>query len=190
MTADSKSNIDWSRYGPVLQFLAKAVAIYGAWYVLYDLWLLPDGRLDAWVSHTAARIGAFLLNLLGVNADAAGRVISVAGASGVKIINGCNGLTTIGTFAAFVLAYPGSAYRRAAFIPFGVAIIYGVNIIRVTILAASQVYSPEVFSWLHGMPTSVPFHLTVFGLWVLWAHYGESGQSVGAKTLSLETQSA
>ncbi|WP_341481453.1 archaeosortase/exosortase family protein [Salinibacter ruber] len=154
------------------------------------MWLLPDGRLDAWVSHTAARIGAFLLNLLGVSADAAGRVISVAGASGVKIINGCNGLTTIGTFAAFVLAYPGSAHRRAAFIPVGVAAIYGVNITRITILAASQTYSPEVFSWLHGMPTGAPFHLTVFGLWVLWAHYGRTGQSGGARTLSLKTQSA
>ena len=50
MTADSNSQSQWARYGPVLRFLAKAVAVYGVWYVLYDLWLLPDGRLDAYVS--------------------------------------------------------------------------------------------------------------------------------------------
>lgn len=154
----------------------KAVAVYGAWYVLYDLWLLPDGRLDAWVSRTAAQIGESILNALGISAAADGRVISVAGAGGVEIIDGCNGLTTIGTFAGFILAYPGSVYRRSLFIPFGIAVIYGVNVIRITTLAASQVYMPEVFSTLHGMPTGVPFHVTVFGLWVLWAHYGGSVQ--------------
>ena len=37
------------RARPLLLFLPKAMAIYGAWYVLYNLWLLPDGRLDAWI---------------------------------------------------------------------------------------------------------------------------------------------
>jgi hypothetical protein len=31
----------------VLLFLGKMLAAYLAWYALYDLWLLPDGRLDA-----------------------------------------------------------------------------------------------------------------------------------------------
>jgi len=190
MTANPDHTSRWTRYRPVLQFLAKAVAIYGAWYVLYDLWLLPDGRLDAWVSRTAAQIGELVLNLLRIDAASNGRIISVAGASGVKIINGCNGLTTIGTFAGFVLAYPGSAFRRFLFIPSGIIMIYGVNVIRVSILAASQVYSPDVFSWLHGMPTGVPFHLAVFGLWVLWAHYGGSVQSLDTQATNLEMQSA
>ncbi|MCS3937056.1 hypothetical protein GGP80_003064 [Salinibacter ruber] len=30
-----------------LRFLAKVLAVYVVWYVVYDLWLLPDGRLDA-----------------------------------------------------------------------------------------------------------------------------------------------
>ena len=47
MTDDPDHTSRWARYEPVLRFLAKAVAIYGVWYVLYDLWLLPDGRLDA-----------------------------------------------------------------------------------------------------------------------------------------------
>ena len=37
------------RARPLLFFPAKAVAVYGLRYVLYNLWLLPDGRLDAWI---------------------------------------------------------------------------------------------------------------------------------------------
>ena len=35
-------------------FLGKMVAAYAVWFVLYDLWLLPDGRLDTWLSTSVA----------------------------------------------------------------------------------------------------------------------------------------
>lgn len=176
MTADSDSSASWSRYRPVLQFLAKAAAIYGLWYVLYDLWLLPDGRLDAWVSQTAAYVTGVVLSGVGLEAAVDGRTVRIAHTSGVRIINGCNGLATIGAFIGFIGAYPGKTKRRLWFIPLGIAIIFLANVARVSVLAGSQAYWPAAFSWLHGMPTGAPFHLTVFGLWVLWARYGGSSQ--------------
>ncbi|PSQ83439.1 MAG: exosortase/archaeosortase family protein [Bacteroidetes bacterium QH_2_63_10] len=174
MTADSDHTSRWARYGPVVRFLAKAVAIYGAWYVLYDLWLLPDGRLDAWVSQTAAHVTGVVLSGVGLDAAVDGRTVQIAQTSGVRIVNGCNGLATIGAFIGFIVAYPGKTKRRLWFIPLGIAVIFLANVVRVSILAGSQAYWPAAFSWLHGMPTGAPFHLTVFGLWVLWAQYGGS----------------
>jgi exosortase/archaeosortase family protein len=174
MTADPDHTSRWARYGPVLRFLTKAVAIYGAWYVLYDLWLLPDGRLDAWVSQTAAYVTGVALSGVGLDVAVDGRTVQIAHTSGVRIVNGCNGLATIGAFIGFIVAYPGKTKRRLWFIPLGIAVIFLANVARVFVLAGSQAYWPAAFSWLHGAPTGAPFQVTVFGLWVLWARYGGS----------------
>ncbi|MCS4198135.1 exosortase/archaeosortase family protein [Salinibacter ruber] len=135
MTADSNSQSHWARYGPVLRFLAKAVAVYGVWYVLYDLWLLPDGRLDAWVSQAAASVTGTTLSGLGLDVAVEGRTVQLAQTSGVRIVNGCNGLATIGAFIGFIVAYPGKTKRRLWFIPLGIAVIFLANVVRVSVLA-------------------------------------------------------
>ncbi len=188
MTADQKSNSKLSRYGPVLQFLAKAVAIYGAWYVLYDLWLLPDGRLDAWVSQAAASVTGAVLSGVGLDVVVDARTVQIDGTSGVRIVNGCNGLATIGAFVGFIVAYPGKTRRRLWFIPLGIAAIFLANVGRVSVLASSQAYWPAAFSSLHGLPTRAPFQLTVFGLWVLWAWYG--GSSPDSADMDTESHAA
>ena len=68
--------------------------------------------------------------------------IARAGAPGLRVADGCNGLSVLGLFAGFVLAYPGSVVRRMLFIPLGVLVIYGVNVGRLVTPAAVQ----ETFS--------------------------------------------
>ena len=174
MSSDStlSPSLSLSRYGPVLRFLAKAVAIYGVWYVFYDLWLLPDGRLDAWVSQTVVHAGHFVLSGFGIDAAVNGRTIELARASGIRIVDGCNGISTIGLFAGFVFAFPGTARRRALFLPLGIAVIYVANVVRVSLLAGLQVHWPTAFESVHSLGAPAFFHLIVFGLWVLWANYG------------------
>ena len=156
----------------VLRFLGKMLAAYVVWYVLYDLWLLPDGRLDAWVSHSVVDVSGAVLALLGFAPDAAGRVVALPGTAGVRIVNGCNGLSTIGLFVGFILAYPGDWTRRAWFIPLGTAVIYAANVGRITLLAGLQRYAPELFSSIHNLGAPAFFYAVVFGLWMVWTHYG------------------
>ena len=156
----------------VLLFLAKALAVYGVWYVVYDLWLLPDGRLDAWVSHSVVRVSHAVLSVLGLDATMDGRTLQLAGAAGVKIVNGCNGLSTIGLFMGFVVAFPGTAWRRALFLPLGAVVIYLSNVARVSLLASLQVYWTDAFTWIHDLGAPAFFYLIVFGLWVGWTHFG------------------
>lgn len=35
---------------PVIKFIAKALLVIILWFMVYELWLLPDGRLDEWLS--------------------------------------------------------------------------------------------------------------------------------------------
>ena len=138
----------------VLEFLGKMLAAYGLWYLLYDLWLLPDGRLDAWISESVVQVGGVALQLFGVEATVTARQL------------------TIGLFVGFVVAYPGRWTRRLAFIPLGMAAIYATNVARVAAMAVVQKHWPAAFDPLHGFGLTTIFYVVVFGLWVLWATYG------------------
>ena len=153
-------------------FFAKILAIYGVWYVVYDLWLLPAGWLDEWVSLSVARWSADVLSVVGFEAAAQGRSIVVPGAAGVRIVNGCNGLSTIGLFMGFVLAFPGKWSRRLLFLPLGMVVIYASNVARVSLLTALQKLWPGGFDIIHSLGAPTFFYLIVFALWVLWANYG------------------
>ena len=156
----------------VLLFLGKMLAAYAVWYALYDLWLLPDGRLDAWVSRSVADVSGTLLSLLGFAPVVADRTVALSDTVGVRIVNGCNGLSTIGLFIGFVLAFPGRWRRRAWFLPLGGLVIYAANVGRITLLAGLQRYAPGAFNWIHSLGAPTFFYLIVFGLWVFWVHYG------------------
>lgn len=130
------------RHRTLLVFAGKMAAVHGGWFVLYDLRLAPDGRLDAWLAEGTASLSTGLLSLGGVETLAAGRTFGLADAPGLRVVDGCNGLSVLGLFAGFVLAYPGSVVRRMLFIPLGVLVIYGVNVGRLVTPAAVQ----ETFS--------------------------------------------
>lgn len=172
----------WARYQSVFQFLLKGLAIYGIWYVVYDLYLLPDGRLDEWLSVNVANVRAFLMGALGFEAVADYRSVLMAGVPGVKIINGCNGLTTIGLFIGFVAAFPGSWKRRLWFIPLGILVVYLANIFRVLVMLGLQLYWPAAFDPMHSFGMTTFFYVVVFGLWMAWVHLNEDQLSSSSES--------
>jgi len=165
---------------PLLSFLGKVLAVYGMWYVAYDLWLLPNGQLDAWLSVNVAWVSGEILSMLGFDALDSGRSLRLPGVPGVHVADGCNGLTTIGLFIGFVVAYPGKMIRRLLFIPLGILAIYATNVLRVIAMVLAQKYWPAAFDPLHGFGLTAIFYVVVFALWVGWANLG--GRSEPAST--------
>ena len=156
-----------------VRFFATLLAVYAVWFVVYDLWLLPDGRLDAWLSHRVAAWSGGVLALAGQAPAVAGRVVKLPGVAGVYLEDGCNGLAALGLFAGFVVAYPGAWRRRAWFVPAGIAVVLVVNVLRVAALALVQRHAPGAFEAAHAVGAQTVFYLVVFALWVAWAHVGE-----------------
>jgi exosortase/archaeosortase family protein len=156
----------------VLVFAGKLLGYFGVWYIIYELWVLPEGSLDAWLSVNIVAVTGGLLSAGGFDLFLDGRVLGLTGTSGVIIINGCNGLEAIGLFIGFVMAYPGDRLKRALFLPTGILVIYLVNILRVGVLVLLQSYYPASFDFAHDYSTSAIFYLAIFGLWVIWINYG------------------
>lgn len=155
------------------RFLIKSVTIFGVWFVLYDLWLLPDGRVDRWVSLFIVDMNARLLSALGYEFWVVDRAIGLVGSNGVLLVDGCNGLEVLGLFMGFVVAYPGSWRDRAWFIPAGISLIFVVNIFRILTLLLLQSFKPDWFDFLHDILISSIFYMMVFVLWMGWAWLSE-----------------
>jgi len=77
---------------PIRTFALKALGIFVLWYVLYELWLLPDGRLDHWVALRVIDGAAFVTKLMGFEVWMQGRVVTIAGNNGIEMVDGCTGI--------------------------------------------------------------------------------------------------
>lgn len=156
----------------VIIFFAKALSIYIVWFLIYDLWMLPDGRVDLWLSEHIVRVSGGILSILGFDVYASGRIIGLVGTNMLEIIDGCNGIEVIGLFIGFVVAYPGITLNRLVFVPIGIFLLYLTNIIRIVVLSIVQLHAPGIFTVTHDYSTTAIFYLVVFAMWVVWVNYG------------------
>src|SRR5690606_26865091 len=129
----------------LIGLLLKMGAAYAVWFVLYDLWLLPDGRLDTWLSHVVAARTADVLAPFFDGVRVSGRVVRLGASPGIIVEDGCNGLSPLSLFVGFVLAYPGTARRRLLFIPAGLLVVSAVNVLRCAALLVVQAERPGWF---------------------------------------------
>lgn len=165
------------RYRHIVRFFAIMAAAYAVWYGIYNLWLLPDGRLDDVVGTFVAQASAGVLNVFGAGATWEGRVAALPGNAGIYVSNGCNGLDLISLFIGFVVAYPGRWSHRAWFIPLGLVLIVVVNIIRCAGLMVAQDVSQTAFDIAHGPLVRYTMFALVFALWVAWANLSTRSKS-------------
>lgn len=163
-------------------FLLKVAGIYLCWYFIYELWLLPEGSLDHWLTTNIVSVSAGILKSAGYDIYATGRLIGIQESAGIYLADGCSGIAAMGLFVGFVIAYPGAWIPRIAFILAGMGIIYLVNIIRNITLVIAQVQWPEMFDVTHDYSTTAIFYLVIFVLWMIWANLG-SGSPVEKEPL-------
>src|SRR5690554_6897402 len=131
----------------IAKFIIKVTAIYFIWYVVYELWLLPNGYIDEPLSHNIAAVTAGILTFFGESVVHFGRVVGIVGHPGIEIVDGCNGIAAIGLFVGFIFAYPGAWSPRLLFTIFGIAVIYLVNVARLVTLAYIQAFWPAIFDF-------------------------------------------
>jgi len=158
---------------PIRSFALKALGIFVLWYVLYELWLLPDGRLDYWVSLRVIDGAVFIAELFGFEVWIQDRVVGIYGNLGIQMVDGCTGISAIGLFLGFVWAYPGKNWTRLYFSLMGIVIIYVVNIMRIAALLLIQEWAPQFFDFTHNYSTTTIFYLVIFFLWILWVRIAD-----------------
>ena len=173
-----------SRFSPLTLFLLKAGGVYAAWQLVYDLVVLPDGRVDTWLSITGVTLAAAGLSFVGWEIETAGRFIACAGNRGVEIQNGCNGLDLLGLYSGFIIAYPGVLKKRMAFIVGGIGLLFIANVFRIAFFVLSNLYYPNYWDSVHYWSSFVFFYPIVLTLWYLWTTVSDRNDIFSDASLS------
>lgn len=89
----------------------------------------------------------------------------------VGIIEGCNSMSIIILFIAFVIAFKGTLKNTLWFSLVGALSIYYVNILRIVILTYGMHHYPT-YTWLfHDLVFPAIIYGYIFLLWIFWVNY-------------------
>ena len=95
-------------------------------------------------------------------------VVQVEGIRIVRIIEGCNALSVMILFVAFILAFSKGFVKTFAYIIFGLFVIHILNVLRIALLTIGIMKYPEYKHILHGVIFPLIIYGTVFFLWIIW----------------------
>jgi exosortase/archaeosortase family protein len=161
---------------PIISFLLTVLVLYLLWYLIYDLWLHPNERIDLLVIDLTISLSKFILEHLGyVVFTGIERVIGVDGTGGLWIGDNCNGITLFARFAIFILAYRGPIKTKIIFVSLGILTIELLNVLRVITLAILDTHSRAWTEFNHTYTFNILIYAYIFSLWMLWVNkYAET----------------
>lgn len=87
-----------------------------------------------------------------------------------RVVEGCNAISVIILFIAFVIAFKGNFKKTVVFILAGSILIYLLNIIRIALIAIALFHYPQHEHLLHGVVFPLFIYGVVFLLWVIWVN--------------------
>ena len=87
-----------------------------------------------------------------------------------RVIEGCNSISIIILFIAFIVAFRGGIKETIIFGVIGSIIIYGVNIVRISFLTAMIYEYQHYQDVLHNIVFPLIIYGTTFLLWIVWVH--------------------
>ena len=167
------------KYKSVLLFILTFLGTYFVLSLVYGLYLkqaksqvlYPD-----YLTHQVAQHSSALINFLGYDAHIepfpgeASAKLMVEGHFLIRVVEGCNSMSVIILFCAFVLAFFNGWAKTLIFIALGSLAIYLINIIRIVSLALAVYEYPQYTSFMHQIAFPVAIYGFVFLLWVLWVN--------------------
>lgn len=168
------------QFRPFFVFLIKFFLVYAGLTVLYKLYLNQyedplvynvDG-ITQMVADQTQKLLQFLnfdCQLILHETESSVKLI-LEGKYLSRVVEGCNAVSVMILFVAFVIAFSGKIKHTLLFIVFGILIIHILNVIRIALLNIALLYYPESQELLHGVIFPAFIYGVVFGLWVIWVN--------------------
>lgn len=167
----------FTKYKLVWLFLLKFFMTYIVGVLIYNLYLSNFvTELDSATSLLTEQLAnLFALNLPEIttfySCNAPVSEIRYFGVPLVKMIEGCNAISVMILFIAFLVAFTGTIKQYLWFVPLGLFILYVSNITRIYLLGMIVLYYPNYVDMAHDYLFPGIIYGTVFILWVIWVKY-------------------
>lgn len=165
------------KYRPFLQFLAVFLLSYLVLIGIYQFYL---GQFDAvhfevdGFTDLVAQQTQFILETFGYQVELSPSTfdpsvkLAVNSVSAVRIVEGCNAISVMTLFTAFILAFSNGIAKTAGYIVGGIFIIHILNILRISLLTIGIIKYPEYTHILHDIVFPLFIYGVVFFLWIFW----------------------
>jgi len=163
----------------VVLFLIKFFGSYLLLFSLYSLYLEKTQNssspfLCAPITKTVAEQTKYLLNIFGYptkieqDTETPSVKLFINGHFTAFIVEGCNAISVIILFIAFIIAFAGKFKTTVLYILFGSLLIYFINIIRIVIISIALFKYPQYQQILHEIIFPSIIYGITFLLWFVW----------------------
>jgi len=88
-----------------------------------------------------------------------------------RVVEGCNSISIIILFTAFVIAFADGFKKTFVFILAGSTLIYAANLFRIVLLSIGLYHYPWRQEFLHSVMFPFVIYSMVFLLWILWVNH-------------------
>lgn len=163
----------------VVLFLIKFFGTYLLLFLLYSLYLEKTQNeatpfTCAPITKTVAEQTKYLLNVFGYpteikqDTETLAVKIFINNKFTAFIVEGCNAISIIILFIAFIVAFSGKFITTVLYILFGSLLIYITNIIRIVIISIALYEYPQYQNVLHEIIFPSIIYGFTFLLWFVW----------------------
>tara|TARA_B100000767_G_C19696565_1_gene506428 strand:- start:562 stop:1098 length:537 start_codon:yes stop_codon:yes gene_type:complete len=169
------------KYKNIIIFLVKFFVTYFFLVAIYDGYLQKSQKKDhvyqtssittAVANQTVKLLTAFGYNVKAIQHDKEISVkLFIEGKYIIRIIEGCNSVSLIILFVAFIVAFSGAIKATFLFSVFGSILIYVINILRIGFLIVMMHKFPSQIGVLHDLVFPAIIYGLIFLLWVVWVN--------------------
>lgn len=165
------------KYRPFLLFLVKFLTTYLVLLLVYQYYLsqfdVAHFQTDSFTASVALQVQDFL-KFFDYNASLQAHLteasvrIFVDNQSVVRIVEGCNALSVMILFVAFIVAFAGKFWQTLGYILAGILLIHVLNVVRISLLIIGILTFKPIEHILHDVVFPLFIYGIVFGLWVFW----------------------
>lgn len=161
----------------VIRFLGLFFGSYIVLTLVYQAYLkyLPsESYFPDFITHQVAEQSFQVIKFLGYNTfitkdpNSPSMLIGIENDYIVRIIEGCNSISVIILFIAFILAFWKGPKATLVYIFIGGLLIYLFNVLRVALLTLGLHHYPDYNDLLHNILFPLIIYGFVFLLWLLW----------------------
>ncbi|NVK53093.1 MAG: exosortase family protein XrtF [Flavobacteriaceae bacterium] len=168
-----------NRYKKIALFLIKFFGTYFLLFALYATYLniyqsKDQGFTCAPITTEVANHTVSVLRFLGYNVSSEQHIqelsikLLVGNQYVARVIEGCNSISIIILFAAFVIGFSGPIRTTVIYLIVGSLLIYVINILRIAFLTMMLYKYPHQQVVLHNIVFPLIIYGTTFLLWVIW----------------------
>jgi exosortase family protein XrtF len=165
----------------IRNFLLRFILSYALLYLTYAFYLKQTQETAsvfacAPITQTVAKHTEIMASFMGYdiitnqNTNELSLSILINNKPVLRLIEGCNGISIIILFIAFIIAFRGKLKTTIGYAIMGSLIIYILNIFRIVVLTVTMLKFPKQQDFLH----QIVFPLFIYGivllLWVIWVN--------------------